>query len=146
MSKIPQRLDHVVTPKGVTTPTCLQKHPADPGRRGPSETARSQTDLEGRNSKASSAEERDVADVNSESTGMNSKLASLGDEDVLLTTDELARFLGVSKSFVVKARRDGTGPEYIRMGDRIIRYPLSAVKQWRDARQVRQRRPRRKGK
>jgi hypothetical protein len=146
MSKKPERLDHVVTPKGVTTPTCLQKHSADTGRSDPSETTRSQTGLERRNFKASSAEEHDAADGTSESTPENSKRASLGDEDVLLTTDELARFLGVSKSFLVKARRAGTGPAYTRMGDRVIRYLLSAAMQWRDARQVRQRRPRGKGK
>jgi hypothetical protein len=107
MSKIPQRLDHIVTPN--TTPTCLQEHPADMDRSDPSEVARSKTDLEKRNSKAGRAEEDDDADVTSESTSVNSKLASLGDEDVLLTTDQLARFLGVSKSFVVKKREDGTG-------------------------------------
>ena len=78
-------------------------------RSDPSEVARSKTDLEKRNSKAGRAEEDDDADVTSESTSVNSKLASLGDEDVLLTTDQLARFLGVSKSFVVKKREDGTG-------------------------------------
>jgi predicted DNA-binding transcriptional regulator AlpA len=145
MSKKPERLDHV-TPKGVTTPTCLQKHSANMGGSDPSETARNKTGLERRNSKAIRAEDDDVADGTSESTSVNSKRASLGDEDVLLTTDQLARFLGVSKSFVVKKREDGSGPEYTRMGDRVIRYPLSAARQWRDARQVRQRAPRRNGK
>jgi hypothetical protein len=37
MSKKPERLDHVVTPKGVTTPTCLQKHSANMGGSDPSE-------------------------------------------------------------------------------------------------------------
>jgi predicted DNA-binding transcriptional regulator AlpA len=62
---------------------------------------------------------------------------AIDSEDRLLTTDEVAEFLSVSKSFVVKARGSGTGPDFIEMGDRVVRYKLSKVKAWRDAREVR---------
>jgi excisionase family DNA binding protein len=58
-------------------------------------------------------------------------------EDRLLTTDEVAEYLRVSKSFVVKHRSNGTGPDFIEMGDRVIRYKLSKVNAWRDAREFR---------
>jgi site-specific recombinase XerD len=58
-------------------------------------------------------------------------------DDRLLTTDEVAELLAVSRSFIVKVRSTGAGPDFIEMGDRVIRYKLSKVIEWRDAREVR---------
>lgn len=72
-----------------------------------------------------------------QSASFDSIRHSIDNEDQLLTTDEVAQFLSVSKSFIVKARGNGTGPDFIEMGNRVIRYRLSRVKAWRDAREVR---------
>jgi predicted DNA-binding transcriptional regulator AlpA len=46
-----------------------------------------------------------------------------------------AAFLGVSESFLNKARHFGTGPEYVRFG-RAIRYDLDELESWARARSV----------
>ena len=56
-------------------------------------------------------------------------------DDELLTTAEAAEFLDLSKSFLAKARRKGTGPVFIEMGDRLIKYKKSSLRKWRDDRQ-----------
>jgi hypothetical protein len=66
------------------------------------------------------------------------------DDDELLTTDESAEFLDLSKSFLAKARRKGTGPPFIEIGDRLIKYKKSSLRKWRDDRQFLQSRRRRK--
>lgn len=40
----------------------------------------------------------------------------------LLTTEEAAKFLKVSKSFLMKSRLRGDGPVYIKLGSRSVRY------------------------
>jgi len=66
------------------------------------------------------------------------------DDDELLTTDESAEFLDLSKSFLAKARRNGTGPAFIEIGERVIKYKKSSLRKWRDDRQFLQStRPRR---
>jgi predicted DNA-binding transcriptional regulator AlpA len=47
----------------------------------------------------------------------------------LLTPPELARSLGVSVSWLAKARMDGTGPPYVKIG-RAVRYPDADAKGW----------------
>jgi hypothetical protein len=42
-------------------------------------------------------------------------------EDALMTTAEAARFIGVSVWWLVKARTNGRGPRYIKIG-RAVRY------------------------
>jgi hypothetical protein len=53
-------------------------------------------------------------------------------EDPVFTTDEAARELKVSISFLAKARMTGTGPAFIRLG-RAIRYRKSALEAYKTA-------------
>ncbi len=47
----------------------------------------------------------------------------------LLTPREVADALGVSTLTLYRRRRDGTGPRFVRVGPRAIRYP----REWVDA-------------
>ena len=75
------------------------------------------------------------------------KLQLLGDMDIEnlpssgiirhdLTEAEAARYIGRSKSFLQKCRRDGRnggrlrGPKYTRDSQRIIRYPVDELDKW----------------
>ncbi len=51
------------------------------------------------------------------------------DDDVLMSSNECARRLGVSTGWLSKARKRGDGPVYFRIG-RLVRYRLSAVRIW----------------
>lgn len=46
-----------------------------------------------------------------------------------LSVSEAARFLGVSKSFLNKARLTGNGPLFIKIGARVV-YDLSDIEDW----------------
>lgn len=48
----------------------------------------------------------------------------------LLNEREVARLLGVSTMTVLRMRRDGTGPAFVRVGPRFVRYNLADVEQW----------------
>ena len=50
----------------------------------------------------------------------------------LLTPDQVADLLGVSKSLLTQWRTDNVGPRFIRQG-RVIRYRHSDVADWVDA-------------
>jgi hypothetical protein len=52
----------------------------------------------------------------------------------LLTPAEAAKFLRISVSWLAKARMQGDGPPYIRVG-RAIRYGEAALWQWTKSRQ-----------
>ena len=77
-------------------------------------------------------------------TPMQNPNRHFDDDDELLTTDNAAEFLDLSKSFLAKARRKGTGPPFIEIGDRLIKYKKSTLRKWRDDRQFLQTRRRRK--
>lgn len=63
--------------------------------------------------------------------GMNSeRLAGLGLEP-MLTTSELAEYLGVHVQAIYDLRADGRGPAGIRVG-RELRYRISDVRGWLD--------------
>ena len=51
-------------------------------------------------------------------------------EDELLTSAEAANSLGVSASFLAKARVSGTGPRYVKIG-RSVRYRRYDLDQYR---------------
>jgi predicted DNA-binding transcriptional regulator AlpA len=55
-------------------------------------------------------------------------LSDLG-KDELLRTAELARILKISASFLNKARSDGTGPRYVKIG-KAVRYRAGDVSTW----------------
>ena len=50
--------------------------------------------------------------------------------DLVLTESEAARQLRVSVTGLRKWRRDGTGPAYVRLGGRLIRYRPTDIAQW----------------
>jgi len=60
--------------------------------------------------------------------------AAAADGDALMSTKELAQFLGVSEQWVATARHKGTGPPYEYLGPRMIRYRPINVKRWLDLR------------
>jgi len=51
--------------------------------------------------------------------------------NVYLTEEELAKHLGVSRSFLRNARWRGEGPPYFKVG-RYVRYDMGDVKGWVD--------------
>jgi predicted DNA-binding transcriptional regulator AlpA len=60
--------------------------------------------------------------------------SSAGDDDELLTSQDLADWLGVSIQWVNLQRTKGEGPEYERLGARMIRYRRGKVRRWLDGR------------
>jgi hypothetical protein len=57
-------------------------------------------------------------------------IAEGGDDDLLLTTDDVMAWLQVSRSFLEIGRGRGYGPEFIMVSPGVIRYRRGAVKQW----------------
>lgn len=47
----------------------------------------------------------------------------------LMTTTEVATVLGVSVAALRRWRREGTGPQWLRIG-RLVRYSPAAVEEW----------------
>jgi predicted DNA-binding transcriptional regulator AlpA len=60
--------------------------------------------------------------------------AGVGDDDDLLTTKDMARWLRVSTQWLHRARAAGYGPPYERIGPHCIRYRRSKVRAWLDER------------
>jgi len=50
--------------------------------------------------------------------------------EYLLTTEELAKRWGMSRSSIERLRFDGEGPPPVRLSDRTIRYKRSTVEQY----------------
>ncbi len=50
----------------------------------------------------------------------------------LLTTQQLAEYLGVAVSTLIQYRRDGNGPTYIKLGH-LVRYRMQDVESWLEA-------------
>ena len=57
-------------------------------------------------------------------------------KDLVLTEAEAARQLRVSVTGLRKWRRDGTGPAYVRLGGRLIRYRQTDIAQWLEGNMV----------
>lgn len=55
--------------------------------------------------------------------------------EVLLTVEDAAARLKISKHTLNRWRVTGEGPPYIKYGPRLVRYTLSALDAWADARQ-----------
>ncbi len=55
------------------------------------------------------------------------------DLDEMLTEAELSKFLRVSAATLVRHRRNGTGPVFVRLSARRIGYRRSAVQAWVDS-------------
>jgi predicted DNA-binding transcriptional regulator AlpA len=54
--------------------------------------------------------------------------------DRMLSSEELAAYLGVTMRLVRDWRIKGTGPRGVSLGRRTVRYPLSEVERWLDER------------
>lgn len=52
----------------------------------------------------------------------------------LLSPEETAEYLGVSKDHLRRLRRSGEGPAWIRVSERVVRYKLSDLQSWVEAR------------
>src|SRR5215203_3182920 len=61
--------------------------------------------------------------------GLENSVADAPTPDTLLATSEAAQRLGVSESFLAKARMRGTGPPYRKLG-RSVRYAQGDLKQY----------------
>lgn len=48
---------------------------------------------------------------------------------IYFSTEELAEYLGVSKSTIIAYRTEGNGPKYLKIG-RLVRYRISDVEDW----------------
>jgi hypothetical protein len=59
------------------------------------------------------------------------------DNEELLDTPKASVFLDVSESFLVKARRKGTGPPFVRIGEKLIKYKKGTLRKYRDKREGR---------
>ena len=53
------------------------------------------------------------------------------EEDKLLTTKEVAEYLGIAENTICQYRMTGIGPRYIKLG-RMVRYRLNDVIEWID--------------
>ena len=47
----------------------------------------------------------------------------------LLTTKQLAEYLGIAVSTILQYRMEGRGPQYIKLGH-LVRYRIEDVEQW----------------
>jgi hypothetical protein len=57
--------------------------------------------------------------------------------ELMMTTAEAARHLGVSPGYLTNLRCWGTGPRCRRVGDRGVRYSRADLDEWRDRRRTR---------
>jgi hypothetical protein len=62
---------------------------------------------------------------------------SEGEDDDMLTTEEVADWLGVSTQFLELLRGRGTGPGFVDISPRIKKYRREAVRQWLRSRERR---------
>ena len=53
-----------------------------------------------------------------------------------MTTDEVAKLLGLTRAAMCQRRLRGNGPPYIKLGPRCIRYSLADVEAWLHAHRV----------
>lgn len=53
-----------------------------------------------------------------------------------LNTKEAAAYLGLSVSLLTKLRCRGTGPAFVRAGERLVKYRTADLQAWMDARLV----------
>lgn len=53
-----------------------------------------------------------------------------GAGDRLLRTDEAARFIGLRPRALESWRNKGTGPAFVKIGSRVIRYRMASLQEW----------------
>ena len=62
-------------------------------------------------------------------------MSATNEIDPLLHPVQVAKLLGVSSSWLAKSRMNGTGPRFVKIGRRAVRYALSAVREYIKSRQ-----------
>lgn len=68
--------------------------------------------------------------------GMRSTAFGSRKEDLLLTTEQAAEYLGMTSRFLEEKRRTGGGPLFVRISARAVRYRESALRAWLEMRTV----------
>ena len=63
-------------------------------------------------------------------------MAAIATPPILLDSREAAKYLTVARQTLAKWRHLGQGPSYVRVGNRDIRYRLSALEAWLEERAV----------
>lgn len=58
------------------------------------------------------------------------------DLEKLMTAKEVSKYLRISEAALYIFRCSGTGPNYIRLNDRLVRYRKSDVDKWLAAKKV----------
>lgn len=58
------------------------------------------------------------------------------DPRALLTTDEAAEYIGVSKGRLAQWRSDGVGPAYLKPSAKSVQYRVADIDEWRDATRI----------
>jgi predicted DNA-binding transcriptional regulator AlpA len=53
-----------------------------------------------------------------------------GNDDDLLKTPEAAEWLGVSEQWLEGGRHHGYGPDYLKVGPRMVRYRRGTIRKW----------------
>ena len=61
-----------------------------------------------------------------------------GEEDILLTPDDVARMMRVSRRTVSTWRYRGKGPRYVRVTHNCVRYRMSEVRKWLNDKETRE--------
>jgi predicted DNA-binding transcriptional regulator AlpA len=61
-------------------------------------------------------------------------MSSISRPTQILSTDEVAAFLGISRDALELRRRRGSGPPFVRVSPRMIRYRVEDVEAWLAAR------------
>lgn len=65
---------------------------------------------------------------------MSRKIGHMTDE--LLTRQQLAEHLGVTEGAVMQMAQRGTGPRFVKISERIVRYRRADVDEWLEQRVV----------
>lgn len=58
------------------------------------------------------------------------------DLEKLMTAKEVSKHLRISEAALYIFRRSGTGPNYIRLNDRLVRYRKSDIDEWLNAKNI----------
>jgi predicted DNA-binding transcriptional regulator AlpA len=61
---------------------------------------------------------------------------SEGPDDQMLTTAEVADWLGVSEQWLILLRGKSEGPRYSRLSPKIVKYRREAIRKWLRAREL----------
>lgn len=54
----------------------------------------------------------------------------------MMTAKEVSNYLRISEAALYEYRRTGTGPNYVRLNDRLVRYRKSDVDEWLNAKKI----------